>query len=82
MYYGMGWRDLGRCRGLDPAVFHPDEEDDFAVEHAKAICETCPVRNQCLEHAIARREKLGIWGGTTWRERRRIIRRRRTQRAA
>lgn len=76
------WRELGRCRGLDPAVFYPDEEDEQAIDEARAVCEPCPVQHQCLEHAIARREKLGVWGGTTWRERRRIIRRRRAQRVA
>jgi WhiB family redox-sensing transcriptional regulator len=35
------------------------------------------VREVCLEHAITRREKLGVWGGLTERERRRLIRRRR-----
>jgi WhiB family redox-sensing transcriptional regulator len=35
------------------------------------------VREVCLEHAIGVREKWGIWGGLTARERRRIIRRRR-----
>ena len=37
----------------------------------------CPVREACLEHAIAVREKHGVWGGLTARERRRLIRRRR-----
>jgi WhiB family redox-sensing transcriptional regulator len=35
------------------------------------------VRQACLEHALAAREKEGIWGGATERERRRIIRQRR-----
>jgi WhiB family transcriptional regulator, redox-sensing transcriptional regulator len=78
----INWRDEGECRGLDPAVFYPDEDDEIAVDMAKAICESCPVLDACREHAIARREKLGIWGATTWRERRRIIRRRRAQRVA
>jgi WhiB family redox-sensing transcriptional regulator len=35
------------------------------------------VRIACLEHALASREKDGVWGGTTDKERRRIIRQRR-----
>jgi len=35
------------------------------------------VRTACLEHALMNREKVGIWGGATERERRRIIRQRR-----
>ncbi|MGZ4691777.1 MAG: WhiB family transcriptional regulator [Acidimicrobiia bacterium] len=73
------WRDHAACRGVDPSIFHPDdeEEDELAGQEAKAVCFQCPVREACLEHAIAVREKHGIWGGLTSRERRRLIRRRR-----
>ena len=69
------WRSRARCRGVDPLVFHPVNEDDSA--EAKAICALCPVREACLEYAIAAREKDGVWGGLDARERRRVIRRRR-----
>jgi WhiB family transcriptional regulator, redox-sensing transcriptional regulator len=71
------WKQQGRCLGVDPEVFYPDEEDEHGAELAKQICYSCPVREVCLEHAIGVREKWGIWGGLTARERRRIIRRRR-----
>lgn len=71
-----GWRSRARCRGVDPVLFHPVNEDDDA-EAAKAICALCPVQEACLEYAIAAREKDGVWGGLTARERRRVIRRRR-----
>lgn len=69
------WRDLARCRGVDPLVFHPVNEDD--ADEAKAICALCPVQEACLEYALDAREKDGVWGGLTARERRRVIRRRR-----
>ena len=69
------WRKLGACRGLDASVFYPDEDDD--AEDAKAVCQMCAVRVACLEHALMSREKVGVWGGATERERRRIIRQRR-----
>ncbi|MEX0847618.1 MAG: WhiB family transcriptional regulator [Ilumatobacteraceae bacterium] len=69
------WRELGACRGLEPSMFFPDDDDD-AVE-AKAVCAGCDVRVACLEHALTIREKQGVWGGATERERRRIIRQRR-----
>lgn len=69
------WRQLARCRGVDPEIFYPIAEDD--ADEAKAICALCPVREACLEHALAYREKDGIWGGLTARERRRVLRRRR-----
>ena len=69
------WRDQARCRGVDPDIFHPSDEDD-GVE-AKAICAQCPVREPCLEYALSTREKDGVWGGLTARERRRVLRQRR-----
>jgi WhiB family redox-sensing transcriptional regulator len=72
----QSWRDKGACRGIDPEVFYPGDDDDEADE-AKAICALCAVRQACLEHALAAREKEGVWGGATERERRRIIRQRR-----
>lgn len=69
------WRELGACRGLDPEVFFPETDEE--ADEAKAICAECPVRVACLEHALASREKVGVWGGTTERERRRIVRQRR-----
>ena len=69
------WRDRAACRGLDPEIFYPvsDEEADAA----KSICAECPVREACLEYALANRELDGVWGGATERERRRMIRQRR-----
>jgi WhiB family redox-sensing transcriptional regulator len=66
---------LGACRGLDATIFYTD--DDAEAEVAKAVCLECHVRETCLEYALARREKIGIWGGATERERRRILRQRR-----
>jgi WhiB family redox-sensing transcriptional regulator len=71
----LSWRQKGACRGLDPAIFYPTSEDD-AVE-AKSICNTCQVREPCLEWALANREHDGVWGGATEKERRRMVRQRR-----
>jgi WhiB family redox-sensing transcriptional regulator len=62
---------------VDPQVFHPAEEDEAGADAAKAICDVCPVRVTCLEYAISAREKEGVWGGMTARERRRLVRQRR-----
>jgi WhiB family redox-sensing transcriptional regulator len=69
------WRQHAACRGLDPLIFYPATEEEAA--DAKAVCDACSVREACLEHALAVREKEGVWGGATERERRRIIRQRR-----
>ena len=65
----LSWRTKAACHGLDPQAFYP--------ETAKAVCAVCPVQGACLEYALTRREKEGVWGGCTERERRRIIRQRR-----
>lgn len=71
------WRKRAACRGIDVEVFYPPTEEESDAVEAKAICEMCPVRQACLEHALAHREREGVWGGTTERERRRIVRQRR-----
>lgn len=40
---------------------------------AKRLCATCPVEDQCREWALANREPLGVWGGTSVRDRRKIL---------
>jgi len=71
-----GWEQIAACRGIDASIFFPDDEDDNA-DLAKEICAGCSVARPCLEYAISVREKEGVWGGATQRERRSIIRRRR-----
>ena len=71
----LSWRQRGACRGVDPDVFYPVSDEE--AEEAKDICAECSVRQPCLEYALANRERDGVWGGATERERRRIIRQRR-----
>jgi WhiB family redox-sensing transcriptional regulator len=73
----QSWRQQAACRGLDPAIFYPAPEDEEIAEAAKDVCATCSVREACLEYALAVREKEGVWGGATERDRRRILRQRR-----
>lgn len=79
---GTDWRSSAACHGVDPDLFFPKEGTGCnAGKEAKAICATCPVRAECLEHALGFSESYdhGVWGGTSWSERRRI---RQQQRAA
>lgn len=71
------WRAHAACTGIDPGIFYPSSEDESDARAAKMVCALCEVRDSCLEHALVVREKDGIWGGATERERRRIIRQRR-----
>jgi WhiB family redox-sensing transcriptional regulator len=72
----LAWRRHAACRGLDPEIFFP-ALDDADVEDAKAVCTACGVQQTCLEFALQVREKEGVWGGATEKERRRILRQRR-----
>lgn len=74
------WRQRGACRGLDPDIFYPLSDEEAGA--AKAVCAQCPVQKLCLEFALDTREAEGIWGGTTSRERRRLLRQRRKTAAA
>ncbi len=69
------WLDRGACKGLDPEIFYPETDEE--ADAAKSVCGRCGVQKACLEHALLAREKVGVWGGATERERRRIIRQRR-----
>jgi WhiB family redox-sensing transcriptional regulator len=71
----LSWRLSAACRGVDPAIFYPASEDE--ADAAKSICALCNVRQACLEYALVHREREGVWGGATEKERRRIHRQRR-----
>ena len=70
------WMADGKCREVPPAVFFPS--DGLGVQEAQRICADCPVSDACLEYALANRIDHGVWGGRSERERRRILRRRRS----
>jgi len=74
--YDFSWRSSGACQGLNPEIFYPDNEEN--CQQAKAVCGECKVRIACLTYALDSREKQGIWGGASARERRRILRIRRS----
>jgi WhiB family redox-sensing transcriptional regulator len=70
-----GWMTEGLCRDLAPGVFFPS--DGVGVDRARRICNDCPVKAPCLEYALENRIDHGVWGATSERERRRILRSRR-----
>lgn len=75
------WWPLANCRGIDPELFHPARGE--SCEAARAVCAGCVVREECLQHALDNGERLGVWGGLSERERRKLraARRQRVDRA-
>lgn len=69
----MQWHDRGPCKNA-PELFFPEKGETSKTATAMRMCMGCPVRPDCLDDAIARREKHGIWGGTTPAERERLRR--------
>ena len=66
------WYMQAACRGQGPGVFVQGGGSYYG--HARELCETCPVRQECLDYALADHTLMGLWGGTTDAERR-VIRR-------
>lgn len=49
------------CRDEDPELWFAESPSD--VEAAKTLCTRCPLRAECLDGALERREPWGVWGG-------------------
>jgi len=66
------WHDLARCAETDPEMFFP--ENGESARPAKRVCGGCEVRAECLQDALDRGERFGVWGGLSERERRVLAR--------
>lgn len=55
------------CLGMNTDLFY----DPGTINEAKKVCATCTLRMECLDYAMAN-DELGVWGGTTQRERNRL----------
>jgi WhiB family redox-sensing transcriptional regulator len=76
------WMSQAACRGEPTELFYPNEEHDAGP--AQTICAGCPVRSDCLAHALANfraASDAGVWGGTTEHERAAMRRRQAKERA-
>lgn len=68
------WWSLAACRGSDapeffPEDFSPGPRREAALAAARRVCASCPVRADCLNHAVTWHEPKGVWGGLTAAER-------------
>lgn len=69
---GDAWKAYAGCAGLDAESMLPGRGD--SLDACRALCGVCPVQADCAEAGL--REKFGVWGGLSERERRRIRRER------
>lgn len=74
------WQDLAACTSHSGLFYGPEsetlEQKREREAQASLICRSCPVIGACLDHALSRPEKFGVWGGLGERERERVRRRR------
>lgn len=49
------------CQVTDADLWFAEDPRD--LDRAKAMCADCPLRQACLDEAIARAEPWGVWGG-------------------
>ena len=69
------------CSQTDPEIFFPEVDTSRdVIKTAKNICNSCEFKEPCIEYAIIT-FSVGIWGGTTDRERQ-VTRRLRKKKAA
>ena len=66
----MEWMDDALCRQVDLELFFPDGGGSSAT--ARKICNRCEVTTQCLDFALGFPSMIGIWGGTTEKQRRKL----------
>ncbi len=69
------WQRQAECRGIDTNLFFPPPSEEVSPE-VKAMCRSCPVREPCLDYALRDWTLVGIWAGTSNKERQRLRRRR------
>lgn len=71
------WHERAKCKDADPNLFFTKAGQH--ADEAKALCDGCPVREQCLEEALGMSATCdyGIRGGLSQKERHAIRKARR-----
>lgn len=70
-FVDMPWAVDAACAETDPEAWFP--EKGGSTREAKAICAECLVRAECLDYALETRQRFGVWGMRSERERRELL---------
>lgn len=62
------WTAAAACRGMATGSFYPGQGESTSLP--VTICQGCDVRRACLQYALLRNEKFGVWGGKSEKQRR------------
>lgn len=67
----LAWQDRAACAQIGGDLWFPDQGG--TTKHIKKVCATCPVKQECLDYALAMApedDRHGVYGGLSERERR------------
>lgn len=73
------WMADALCHNADPEAWYPNSGMPSAW--VLAVCNRCPVREQCADYADTIHERHGVWGGLTVEQRNRRARARQAVRS-
>lgn len=73
----LNWMDEALCAQVGTEIFFPERGGN--PHAAVSVCRRCPVKQECLNHALdleasSPLQVTGIWGGTTTKQRDRLRR--------
>ena len=75
------WQFDGACKNLDTEEFFLEPNMRGANKkqrevNAIKVCNNCPVKQACLDHALSVPEIYGVWGGMTEDQRHALLKKR------
>lgn len=71
------WDARAACadEGINPDIF--TSRNQVEIKLAKKVCQTCVLKEECLNEALDQNIKTGVWGGMSASERERLSTKRR-----
>jgi WhiB family redox-sensing transcriptional regulator len=68
------WQKQAACRGMGVNAMYPQGRGDaWSVRAAKEVCAQCSVVDECKTFALEHNDWFGVWGGTSQKDRVKLI---------